>query len=67
MIAFEMKPGQGVCAVVSGKEVLAGNEKLMTAAGVTVDNSVKVQMEAELLKGCTVTLNWRDFWHFPTL
>lgn len=54
--AFEMKPGQGVCAVVSGKEVLAGNEKLMTAAGVTVDNSVKAQMETELLKGCTVTL-----------
>lgn len=53
---FEMKPGQGVCAVVSGKEVFAGNEKLMTAAGIPVNDSVKAQMEEQLRKGCTVTL-----------
>ena len=53
---FEMKPGQGVQAIVQGHSVLAGNEKLMASAGVEVSAQVKAQMQEQLRKGCSVTL-----------
>ena len=38
---FQMIPGRGVCAVVDGKKVLAGNPELLKENGVDVDVHIK--------------------------
>ena len=48
---FQMIPGQGVCAVVEGKQILAGNPKLLKEHGVEFD----VDSEQYIKQGCTVT------------
>ena len=48
---FQMIPGQGVCAVVEGKQILAGNPKLLKEHGVEFD----VDSEQYIKRGCTVT------------
>ena len=50
---FEMIPGRGVCAVVEGKTVLAGNPALLQENGVAF-SSVPAA-EAQVKQGCTVT------------
>ena len=50
---FQMIPGRGVCAVVEGKTVLAGNPELLREHGVALDDVPSA--EAYIRQGCTVT------------
>lgn len=50
---FQMIPGRGVCAVVEGKTVLAGNPELLREHGVVFANVPSA--EAHIRQGCTVT------------
>lgn len=50
---FRMIPGRGVCAVVDGKTVLAGNPELLKEQGVSIDSALPA--EAYIKQGCTVT------------
>ena len=43
---FQMIPGRGVCAVVDGKKVLAGNPELLQENGVDVDVHIKECVDA---------------------
>ena len=60
---FQMIPGRGVCAVVDGKKVLAGNPELLKENGVDVDVHIKECVDVEgnykpeqyIKMGCTVT------------
>ncbi len=53
---FEMLPGRGVSAVISGKKLLAGNEELMQESGVEEIALMTMCAEAKayLQQGCTV-------------
>ncbi|MGL6200739.1 MAG: heavy metal translocating P-type ATPase [Lachnospiraceae bacterium] len=51
---FQMIPGRGVCCIVDGKEVLAGNAEMMEQYQVQVSDSVKAEAENDLKQGCTV-------------
>lgn len=53
---FQMLPGCGVEAMVEGKSIFAGNEKLMKKAEITVPQSVTELIEKQRAKGCTVTI-----------
>lgn len=53
---FQMLPGCGVEAMVEGKSIFAGNEKLMKKAEITVPQSVTDLIEKQRAKGCTVTI-----------
>ena len=53
---FAMLPGQGIEAVLEGKKVLAGNEKLLENQNVVVSTNQKEEMQHFLGKGCTVIL-----------
>ena len=53
---FAMLPGQGIEAVLEGKKVLAGNEKLLENQNVVVSTNRKEEMQHFLGKGCTVIL-----------
>lgn len=50
---FSMIPGRGVCAVVDGKTIFAGNPKLLSEHGVTMTPPQDAM--DYLSKGCTVT------------
>ena len=50
---FQMLPGRGVCALVDGKTVLAGNPELLRERGVALD--AVPSAEAHIRQGCTVT------------
>lgn len=50
---FQMIPGRGVCAVVEGKTVLAGNPELLHEHGVALGSVPSTQ--AHIQQGCTVT------------
>ncbi len=52
-VDFRMLPGRGVCAVIAGKTVLAGNPALLSEHGVVMDPPQEAQMYIQ--KGCTVT------------
>ena len=52
--AFEMIPGRGVSAKVNGKTVLAGNEKMLREAQITLPADQKNTVEQYLRQGCTV-------------
>ncbi len=54
--AFEMIPGQGVKVCVAGKHLLAGNERLLAAAGIMIPQSVGQALSSQLDKGRTVIL-----------
>lgn len=51
---FQMLPGQGVKALVNGKTVLAGNEKLLSTCGVEIPGAVSQAAEEYANQGCTV-------------
>lgn len=53
---FEMLPGRGVSAVINGKMLLAGNEKLMQESGVEEIALMTMCAEAKeyLQQGCTI-------------
>jgi heavy metal translocating P-type ATPase len=50
---FQMIPGRGVCSVVEGKTVLAGNPELLHEHGVVLDSVLSA--EDCIRQGCTVT------------
>lgn len=50
---FEMIPGRGVCAVVEGKTVLAGNPELLREHGVSME--IPRAAKEYVDQGCTVT------------
>ena len=51
---FRMLPGKGVYSVVEGQEILAGNTELFSENKITLPDSLKIQAEEFLKKGCTV-------------
>ncbi len=51
---FQMIPGQGIRAEVEGKEILAGNEKLLGEGGIALPEQMKNMAEEFRQKGCTV-------------
>ena len=51
---FRMIPGRGVTAVVDGKWVCAGNEKLLADEKIEISGDVAGKIEALLAQGCTV-------------
>ena len=51
---FKMLPGQGVTARVAKKLVLAGNEKLLAAHGISIPPNARTAAEQRLADGCTV-------------
>ena len=51
---FQMIPGQGVSAVIEGKRVLAGNEKLLLAEGAALTSELRHTAANHLDRGCTV-------------
>ena len=50
---FQMLPGRGVCALVDGKTVLAGNPELLRERGVALGSVPSA--EDHIRQGCTVT------------
>jgi len=51
---FRMIPGRGVTAVVDGKWVCAGNEKLLADEKIGISGEAAGKIEALLSQGCTV-------------
>lgn len=51
---FRMLPGQGVLAVINGREIAAGNEKLLFEKGIALDNEILIAAKSYLSKGSTV-------------
>lgn len=51
---FTMIPGEGVTAIIDGKTVAAGNEKLLKKDGIDIDKTVSDQTRKYLSDGCTV-------------
>ena len=49
-----MLPGQGVSAVVEGKQVWAGNEKLLNHHGIAVPPSAHAAVESHFSQGSTI-------------
>lgn len=52
--SFDMKIGRGVTAEISGKRILAGNEKLLRENGILLPESIGMAAEKYIDKGCTV-------------
>ena len=51
---FTMLPGKGVCAVVEGHEIAAGNRKLLDAMGVSMTERLEKSAEKYLSEGGTI-------------
>ncbi|MFT4105213.1 MAG: cation-translocating P-type ATPase [Lacrimispora sp.] len=51
---FQMMPGEGVSAVIDGKRLLAGNEKMISANGMLLSKELKEEAEQYFSQGCTV-------------
>lgn len=51
---FTMLPGKGVCAVVEGHEIAAGNRKLLDVMGITVTESLEKSAKKYLSEGGTI-------------
>ena len=52
--AFELLPGRGVSAQIEGRQVLAGNPKLLREKGVALPAGAAAEAEGWLRQGCTV-------------
>ena len=52
---FQMIPGRGVRALVEGRQVLAGNDKLLAQWGVALPSDALAALEPHLAQGHTVT------------
>jgi heavy metal translocating P-type ATPase len=57
---FEVLPGQGVAVTYQGKEVIAGNEKLLQTKNVIIDTSVQEGLTQQKDLGRTVFLVCED-------
>ncbi len=53
--SFEMMAGKGIKAVVRGKEILAGNEKLLLERGCEIPEKMRNDVEDYMKRGCTIT------------
>jgi heavy metal translocating P-type ATPase len=53
---FCMIPGEGIKALVEGKWICAGNEKLLLSEKIVIDDTVKEKMQDFHNRGCTVIL-----------
>lgn len=51
---FQMIPGQGVWAMVQGKSIHAGNQKLLTGQGISSQSPLFSKGEEYRMQGCTV-------------
>lgn len=51
---FAMVPGKGVSCQLEGKQVIAGNKKLLREAGVVVEETVSAEADTWVSRGCTV-------------
>lgn len=51
---FCMIPGEGVTAIIEGKVVAAGNEKLLKKDGIGIEKNVFDQIKKYLSEGCSV-------------
>lgn len=51
---FQMLPGWGVSALINGREILAGNEGLLSEQGIALSESVCMDAKQYLDKGSTV-------------
>ncbi len=51
---FQMLPGRGVSALINGREILAGNEGLLSEQGIALSESVCMDAKQYLDKGSTV-------------
>ena len=51
---FAMVPGKGVSCRLEGKQVLAGNKKLLREAGVVVEETASAEAGTWISRGCTV-------------
>ena len=49
-----MVPGKGVSCQLEGKQVIAGNKKLLREAGVVVEETVSAEADSLGSRGCTV-------------
>ena len=52
---FAMRPGMGVTAVVNGRKISAGNEKLLKNMGITFTKQAESVVAENIEKGATVT------------
>jgi heavy metal translocating P-type ATPase len=51
---FQMIPGEGVSALVEGRQVLAGNEKLLSSHSIPLTEMAKSEAKQYLAEGCIV-------------
>ncbi len=51
---FQMMPGEGVSAVIDGKRLLAGNEKMISANEMVLSGELKKEAQEYFSQGCTV-------------
>ncbi len=51
---FAMVPGKGVSCWLEGKQVLAGNKKLLRKAGIVVEETASAEADTWISRGCTV-------------
>ncbi len=51
---FKMIPGRGVCCVVNGKAVLAGNREMLEENSIQIRQNIITQAEKYLEQGCTI-------------
>ncbi len=51
---FRMIPGRGVQAVVEGKQIIAGNRKMLEEQNADIPEQMAVEAEQHLKQGCTV-------------
>ncbi|HIZ76125.1 MAG TPA: cation-translocating P-type ATPase [Firmicutes bacterium] len=51
---FQMLPGRGVQAIISGKEIVAGNGELMQERKIPLERKIKIAANGYLDNGCTV-------------
>ncbi len=52
---FQMLPGQGVCATVQGKQILAGNLRLLQEHHLPLPQEMQLAAQGYINNGCTVT------------
>ena len=52
---FQMIPGQGVCATIEGKQILAGNKAMLSCADISLPDIATTQIEPYLTQGCMIT------------
>lgn len=50
---FSMLPGRGVCAMVEGKEIVAGNRELLSEKNISISEEADREITPYLEKGCT--------------